>query len=88
MRSSAVWNWLINPLSEDEYEKLIETFINILKDGGYLKGEKDNIQLRVDSMVWKAQKVASIPIDPTTIKRLQGSNQDSQQVNRFFQKFL
>lgn len=95
LRSPAVWDWLANPLSEDEYSKLIEALVSILKDGGYLKGEKDNIQLRIDSMVWKAQKVAFIPIDPTTIKRLQGSEQDnkqdskqdSQRVNKFFQDF-
>ncbi|NCS84702.1 MAG: DEAD/DEAH box helicase, partial [Cyanobacteria bacterium] len=95
LRSPAVWDWLTNPLTEDEYSKLIEALVSILKDGGYLKGDNDNLQLRIDSMVWKAQKVAFIPIDPTTIKRLQGSEQDSKQnskqdsqrVNKFFQDF-
>jgi hypothetical protein len=78
---------LNEPLDEDNYNALIESLVAVLSDCGCLKRKGNEIQLRIDSMVWKAQKVSQIPIDPTTSKRLQGSSQNTQEVNQFFQTF-
>ncbi len=45
------------------------------------------MQLRIDSLIWKAEKVTNIPLDPMTSKRLQGSESTDIEVNRFFQDF-
>jgi hypothetical protein len=87
LRSINLWDWLINPLTTDEYNDLIEALVNILKNGGYLTGDNNNLQLRVDCMRWKSQKVTHIPLDPTTSKRLEGSTHLSQEINQFFQNF-
>lgn len=84
LRSDAIWNY---SLTENEYDALIKSLINVLRDCGYLKCEGTEVQLRIDSMVWKAQKISHIAIEPTTSKRLQGSNHFTQEVNQFFQAF-
>lgn len=85
--SIALWDWLTQPVSQKEYEELIKAIVSILTDSGYLTGSNTSIQLRIDSMLWKAQKVTQIHRDPTNDKRLQGSNLTSQEVNHFFQNF-
>ena len=87
LRSDRAWDCLTEPLSESEYELLIRSLIEILSQGGYLKQDKDKVQLRLDALVWKAQQVNQIPIDPITSKRLQGNTQTQQDVNQFFQSF-
>lgn len=87
LRSDHIWDWLTSPLSQDEYNSLIQALVNILRDGGYLKGDKTALQLRVDCMLWQAQQVTKIPIDPTTTKLLPGSTNFTQEVNLFFQNF-
>jgi hypothetical protein len=87
LRSNKIWQGLNEPLDEDNYNSLIESLVAVLSDCGCLKRKGNEIQLRIDSMVWKAQKVSQIPLDPTTSKRLQGSSQNTQEVNQFFQTF-
>jgi ATP-dependent helicase YprA (DUF1998 family) len=87
LRSPDAWSWLQEPLSEPEYSSLIEALVNVLCQAGYLKREGSQVQLRIDAMVWQAQKVNRIPADPLTSKRLQGSENYQRSVNRFFQDF-
>ncbi|VEP13144.1 hypothetical protein H1P_1860002 [Hyella patelloides LEGE 07179] len=45
------WSNLTTPLTEPEYQNLINSIINTLRDGGYLKqNNKGEIQLRIDSL--------------------------------------
>lgn len=87
LRSPATWPWLQQPLSEPEYDRLIEALVNALRAAGYLKQEGKQFQLCVDLMIWQAQKVDTIPVDPLASKRLQGSEDFQSEVNRFFQDF-
>ncbi|ACB54342.1 unknown [Crocosphaera subtropica ATCC 51142] len=84
LRSDVIWGY---SLTEDEYNSLIESLVKVLCDCGYLTCEENEFQLRIDAMVWKAQKVNQIDIDPTNNKRLQGSDLTTQEVNSFFQQF-
>ena len=87
LRSPTAWPWLQQPLAESEYERLINALIDILCKAGYLLQEGTQVQLRIDAMLWQAQKVDKIPADPLTSKRLQGSEGSQIDVNRFFQDF-
>lgn len=85
LRSDRAWSWLSQPLGEPEYDRLIQSLVRVLTDCGYLKQNGMQVQLRIDSMVWKAQKVDKIPTDPLTTKRLSGSEEAYQEANQFFQ---
>jgi hypothetical protein len=87
LRSTRAWSWLAEPLSETEYNQLIQSLVRVLTDCGYLKQNERRVQLRIDSMLWKAQKVEKIPTDLLTTKRLFGSEEAYQEVNQFFQIF-
>lgn len=87
LRSPAAWPWLHEPLSEPEYDRLINALVNALCEAGYLKKEGTQVQLRIDAMLWQAQKADKIPADPLRSKRLQGSAESQIEVNRFFQDF-
>ncbi|WP_250122225.1 DEAD/DEAH box helicase [Chroococcidiopsis sp. CCMEE 29] len=87
LRATATWPWLQQPLSEPEYNSLIQALINVLCTAGYLKLEGTQVQLRIDCMIWQAQTVDKIPVDPLVSKRLQGSEDSQLEVNRFFQDF-
>jgi very-short-patch-repair endonuclease len=84
---AAAWPWLQQPLSESEYNRLIDALVNTLCEAGYLKREGTQVQLRIDAILWQAQKVDKIPTDPLTSKRLQGSEESQIEVNQFFQDF-
>jgi len=87
LRSLAAWPWLQQPLLESEYDSLINALLNVLCSAGYLKREGPQVQLRIDAMIWQAQKLDQIPADPLASKRLQGSEESLIEVNRFFQDF-
>jgi len=87
LKSPRAWDWLTSPLLETQYQELIKALIAILKKAGYLKQEKDKIQLQISSMIWKAQHISEIPLDPLTNKRLLNSTQTHQSVNKYFQYF-
>ncbi len=87
LRSPATWSGLQQPLAESEYSQLIGALIEILGASGYLKIEGQFVQLRIDCMIWQAQTADTIPADPLTSKRLQGSEEVQIEVNRFFQNF-
>jgi len=87
LRSPLTWDWLPQPLPEPEYSLLINAFVNILCDAGYLVKEGAEIQLRIDSMLWTAQRNTEIFPDPLTTRRIQGSEESHIRVNDFFQKF-
>jgi superfamily II DNA/RNA helicase len=87
LRSSRAWSWLNITLREDEYTRLIEALIKILCDSGYLKRDENEVQLRIDCMIWQARQIDIIPPDPLQRKRLQGSAETGIEVNRFFQDF-
>ncbi|MEC4817777.1 MAG: helicase-related protein, partial [Scytonema sp. PMC 1069.18] len=86
LRSNRAWDWLQKPLSEPEYNELINALINALADAGYLYKKGEEVQLKINSMVWKATKFSEIPPDPLTSRRLQG-NERNISVNQFFQDF-
>lgn len=87
LRCERAWPWLNEPLSESDYNILIKTLVDILCDSGYLKKQGSEVQLRVDCMLWKVQKVSQVSADILQTKRLQGSQNNSVDVNLFFQDF-
>lgn len=87
LRSPKAWSWRNEALSETEYDLLINALINVLCASGFLKKEGTQVQLLIVSLIWQSQKVAKIPTDPLTSKRLQGSEKTEIEVNQFFQNF-
>jgi very-short-patch-repair endonuclease len=87
LRSTHTWSWLQQPLSEPDYNLLIESLVKALGTAGYLKLEGTQVQLQINCMIWQAQTVDKIPADPLVSKRLQGSEDSQIEVNRFFQDF-
>ncbi|URD53487.1 DEAD/DEAH box helicase [Chroococcidiopsis sp. CCNUC1] len=87
LRSTATWTHLQQPLSEPEYNLLIQALVNTLGTAGYLKIEGTQVQLRIDCTIWQARTVDKIPADPLVSKRLQGSEDSQIEVNQFFQDF-
>ncbi len=88
LKSDRAWSWLTAPLSEPEYQQLITSLINTLRDYGYLKQNINNeIQLRIDSIVWKASRNQHLNVDILNSKRLQGKEEQGRKVNQFFQGF-
>jgi very-short-patch-repair endonuclease len=82
------WSWLTVSLSESEYQQLITSLIDTLKDYGYLKQNSQNeIQLRIDSIVWKSSNSDRLTVDILTSKRLQGKEEQGRKANQFFQSF-
>ncbi|MBD2560250.1 MULTISPECIES: DEAD/DEAH box helicase [Nostoc] len=86
LRSNRAWNWLQKPLPESDYNQLINALVNALADAGYLYKKEEEVQLKINSMVWVASKLSEIPPDPLTSRRLQGSDRNTS-VNQFFQDF-
>jgi very-short-patch-repair endonuclease len=88
LKSVRAWSWLDANLSEPEYQQLITSLINTLRDYGYLKqNSKNEIQLRIDSIVWKASDNQYLDVDILNSKRLQGKEEQGRKVNQFFQGF-
>jgi superfamily II DNA/RNA helicase len=88
LKSIRAWSWLDANLSEPEYQQLITSLINTLRDYGYLRqNSKNEIQLRIDSIVWKASKNQYLDVDILNSKRLQGKEEQGRKVNQFFQGF-
>ncbi|MGL5059887.1 MAG: helicase-related protein, partial [Microcoleus sp.] len=87
LKSPRAWPWLNVPISDSEYTSLIAALVKILCDSGYLKQEGNELQLRIDCMVWQSKQSDLITADPLTTKRLQGSTQNGIEVNQFFQNF-
>lgn len=87
LRSAQTWPLWGRNLSEIEYQNLIKNLIAALADSGYLVREGDKVQLRVDAFVWRSQNVDFIRPDPMASKRLQGDEDVSVEVNRFFRNF-
>jgi very-short-patch-repair endonuclease len=88
LKSDRAWSWLNTNLSEPEYQQLITLLINTLRDSGYLKqNSKNEIQLRIDSIVWKSSKSDRLAVDILNSKRLQGKEEQGRKVNQFFQTF-
>lgn len=87
LRSPRAWPWRSENISEADYGSLIQTLVIALADAGYLLREGQEVQLRIDALLWTAQKATHIPPDPMTSKRLQGSEDAQIAVNQFFQDF-
>ncbi|URD53755.1 helicase-related protein [Chroococcidiopsis sp. CCNUC1] len=87
MRSPKAWSLRSQPLTDEEYTSLIAALVNALCDAGYLAKEKSEVQLRIDSLLWKAKLLSEIPPDPLTTRRLQGNEDAKIPVNSFFQEF-
>ncbi|MBD2471548.1 DEAD/DEAH box helicase [Nostoc sp. FACHB-145] len=87
LRSPNTWSLRSQVLTDEEFNSLIITLISALCDAGYLLQQKSEVQLRIDSLLWKATNLTEIPIDPLTSRRLQGNEQASISVNKFFQEF-
>ncbi|GAA6615651.1 helicase-related protein [Scytonema sp. NUACC26] len=86
LRFNRAWDWLQKPLSELEYNELINALVNALVDAGYLYKKGEEVQLKINSMVWKATQYSEIPPDPLTSRRLHGDERNIS-VNQFFQSF-
>ncbi len=88
LKSDRAWSNLTTPLTEPEYQNLINSIINTLRDGGYLKqNNKGEIQLRIDSVVWKTSHRERLSVDVLSSKRLQGKEDPGRKANQFFQSF-
>ena len=87
LRSPHTWPWLSENLNKEDYKLLIDTILAALTDSGFLKNNKQGVQLRVDCLVWTAQRVENIAPDPLSKKYIQGSDEGSMRVNPFFQNF-
>ncbi|RCJ24409.1 DEAD/DEAH box helicase [Nostoc minutum NIES-26] len=87
LRAPNTWSLRSQVLTDEEFNSLIITLISALCDAGYLLQQKSEVQLRIDSLLWKATNLTEIPIDPLTSRRLQGNEQTSISVNKFFQEF-
>ena len=87
LRSPKAWPWRTENIAEEDYSSLIKVLIAALADAGYLLEEGQLVQLRIDAMVWTAQKASYIQPDPLTSKRLEGSDDTPVAVNQFFQDF-
>ncbi len=88
LKSDRAWSNLTTPLTESEYQNLINSIINTLRDGGYLKqNNKGEIQLRIDSVVWKTSHRERLAVDVLSSKRLQGKEDPGRKANQFFQSF-
>ncbi len=74
-------------LPESEYTLLLNALIAGLCNAGCLVQVGSEVQLRIDAMLWQAQKVSKIPVDPLTSRHLQGSEAAELEVNQFFQAF-
>jgi superfamily II DNA/RNA helicase len=86
LRANA-WSNRSQPLSDIEYDSLINALIDALCDAGYLLRQKNDIQLRIDCLLWKATLIQEIPTDPLTSRRLQGDDKPTISINKFFQEF-
>jgi superfamily II DNA/RNA helicase len=87
LRSDKTWSLRSQPLTETEYNSLIRTLVAALADSGFLLNQKQGIQLRIDSLLWKFTKLTEIIPDPLNSKRLQGQEDTKVPVNSFFQEF-
>lgn len=87
LRSPRAWPWRSENISEGDYASLIRTLMTALADAGYLLQEGQEVQLRIDALLWTAQRATYISPDPMTSKRLQGSEDAQIAVNQFFQNF-
>lgn len=87
LKSPRAWPWLNVPLTASDYTPLIQALIKILCDSGYLKQDGNEVQLKINCMVWQAKQINKINADPLTRKRLQGSAETGMVVNQFFQDF-
>ncbi|MDJ0746598.1 MAG: DEAD/DEAH box helicase [Xenococcaceae cyanobacterium MO_167.B27] len=88
LKSQRAWSNLTTPLTEPEYQNLINSIINTLRDGGYLKqNKKGEVQLRIDSVVWKTSNRERLAVDILSSKRLQGKEDPGRKANQFFQSF-
>ena len=85
--SPNTWSLRSQLLTDVEFNSLITTLIDALCDAGYLVQEKSEVQLRIDSLLWKATNLKEIPTDPLTSRRLQGNDKPNISVNQFFQGF-
>jgi very-short-patch-repair endonuclease len=86
--SDRAWSNLTTPLTESQYQNLINSIINTLRDSGYLKqNDKEEIQLRIDSVVWKTSNTERLAVDVLSSKRLQGKEDPGRKANQFFQSF-
>jgi len=87
LRSPHTWPWRSEPLSEEDYQRLITTILAALTDSGFLTPGKPGVQIKVSCLIWTAQRVDSIAPDPLSKKYIQGSDQRMMPVNPFFQNF-
>jgi superfamily II DNA/RNA helicase len=87
LRAAERWQSREEPLSEGEYQDLIESLVETLREPGYLIREGSCVQLRVDCILWKSRQWQTVKPDPLTSKRLQGDWDPQIRVNQFFQDF-
>ncbi|MCS6958998.1 MAG: DEAD/DEAH box helicase [Pseudanabaenaceae cyanobacterium SKYGB_i_bin29] len=90
LRSARAWNWLEERLPEDDYNRLIQKLIQALIKYGYLRPHPHNswqVQLKVNTLLWRGQEVSEIEPDPLNAKYLDSDRERNILVNSFFQNF-
>lgn len=85
LKSSKTWNLKRNNLNNDEYLHLMKDLIEILIKEGYLTG-KNQYQLRIDSMVWKAVDEEFLKQDPVRFRRQNYQDDFKVKVNEFYKE--
>ena len=90
LRSPRAWSWLNVPLSDSDCTLLIQCLLNALCGAGFLvknPHHPQEVQLRIDALVWQSEQLDQIPLDPLSSRRLQGNETTAISVNQFFQSF-
>jgi hypothetical protein len=87
LRSPSSWDWLQQPLTEEQYKELIAALIAVLKDAGYLYGQPQGVQLKINALAWIASQLEQIPVDPLASRQLQSDESTHTPINSFFQNF-
>ncbi|MDF5723760.1 MAG: helicase-related protein, partial [Rhizonema sp. PD37] len=87
LRSPNTWTLRSQSLTDIEFDSLITSLLQVLCSAGYLFQQESEVQLRIDSLLWKATNNSEIPADPLTSRRLQGDEKVSVPINKIFQQF-
>ncbi|MGI0491372.1 DEAD/DEAH box helicase [Alkalinema pantanalense CENA528] len=87
LKSSKAWDWLTDSISDREYDNLIRSLLNTLRNAGLLLEKDSAFQLRIEALIWRSQLTDTIPADPLTSRRLQGEEDAFLSINQFFQNF-
>ena len=87
LRSPRAWPHLRAPLNEEEYQEFLEAWLEIMRQAGYLvfRDDRQAVQLRVDSLLWRRGDGTPLPPDPIRTRRMRSAPpQFEREANAFF----